>query len=278
MRRLIAHISFPLALVAAALIFNSACRNRSSLEAHAARQPIVSTSAIWSDSKGDGIPDCIRLRSFNDRENFRRWFTSIAELQFYQQSEAWKPLQRDCAGLVRFALREALREHNRLWFHKMGAAYEPFAPDIRAYTLERNPLGEKLFRAKFGVFKETDLIDGTFSEFADARTLKDFNSTFVSRDRREAEPGDLLFFYQPWAQKFPYHVMIFLGKANLSVKDDAANGANDWVVYHTGTSPTDSGTIKKVRLQVLDEHPDKRWRPVPANRNFLGFYRLKILQ
>ncbi len=278
-RRSIAHISFPLALAAAALIFNSACRNNSSsLEAHAARQPIVSTSALWSDSKGDGIPDCIRLRSFNDRENFRRWFTSIAELQFYQQSDAWKPLQRDCAGLVRFAWREALREHNRLWFQKMGAAYESFAPDVRAYTLERNPLGEKLFRAKSGVFKETDLIDGTFSEFADARTLKDFNSTFVSRDRREAEPGDLLFFYQPWAQKFPYHVMIFLGKANLSSEDDAANGANDWVIYHTGTSPNGSGTIKKVRLQVLDEHPDKHWRPVMTNRNFLGFYRLKILQ
>jgi len=27
----------------------------------------------------------------------------------------------------------------------------------------------------------------------------------------------------------------------------------------------------------LDGHPDKRWRPVQANPNFLGFYRLKIL-
>src|SRR5205814_247605 len=80
-------------------------------------------------------------------------------------------------------------------------------------------------------------------------------------------------FYQPWVQKFPYHVMIFLGPARI-----APNGANDWVIYHTGSSPTDKGTVKKVELSVLDHHPDPRWRPVESNRNFLGFYRLKILQ
>ncbi len=275
MKRSIARISFalPLLLTAvaiAALVSISACRDAASLETHAAREPSISTSAGCNDSQRDGIPDCVRLRSFNDRENFRRWFTGIAELQFYHQSDAWKAEQRDCAGLVRFALREALREHNRLWFHKMGAAYEPFAPDIRAYTLERNPLGEKIFRTKSGAFTESDLTDGTFNEFADARTLKDFNSRFVSRDRREAEAGDLLFFYQPWVQKFPFHVMLFLRKAyqaddnagGSSAAVDNAVAANDWVIYHTGASVTDSGTIKKVRLSVLDEHPDKRWRPV----------------
>jgi len=30
-------------------------------------------------------------------------------------------------------------------------------------------------------------------------------------------------------------------------------------------------------LSVLDQHPDKRWRPVLQNQNFLGFYRLKLL-
>lgn len=288
MKRSIACISFPLlllgAIAVAALVSISACRDAASLETHAARTPSISTSAKWNDSQRDGIPDCIRLRSFNDRENFRRWFTGITELQFYHQSDAWKAEQRDCAGLVRFALREALREHNRAWFRKMGAIYEPLAPDVRAYTLERNPLGEKLFRTKSGAFTESDLTSGAFNEFADARTLKDFNSRFVSRNRSEAEPGDLLFFYQPWAQKFPYHVMIFLGKAYQA--DDAADApatvgdaaANDWVIYHTGASVADSGTIKKVRLAVLDQHPDKRWRPVLSNRNFLGFYRLKILQ
>jgi uncharacterized protein YfaT (DUF1175 family) len=136
-----------------------------------------------------------------------------------------------------------------------------------------NPLGERLFRTNFGSYHDGDLASGKFSEFADARTLKTFNCDFISRNRQEAQPGDLLFFYQPWVQKFPYHVMIFLGQARI-----AGDGNDDWVVYHTGSSPTDEGTVKKVRLSVLDHHPNKRWRPVESNRNFLGFYRLKILE
>ena len=66
--------------------------------------------------------------------------------------------------------------------------------------------------------------------------------------------------------------MIFLGGAKLG-----GNQGSDWVVYHTGSSPTDEGTVKKVELSVLDHHPNKRWRPVESNSNFMGFYRLKIL-
>ncbi len=226
-----------------------------------------------NDSDNDGIPDLIELRSFRDRDSFRSWFTAIAETQFYQLSDQWNPEQRDCSGLVRFAMREALRPHDRLWFQKMGPAYQTVAPDVKSFDLDDNPFGEKIFRTEFGSFNEADIRNGRFSEFADARTLKSFNVVFVSRDRREAQPGDLLFYYQPWVQKFPFHVMIFLGQAHI-----AANSAQDWVVYHTGSSPIDEGTVKKVELSVLDRHPDPRWRPIERNRNFLGFYRLKILQ
>ena len=225
-----------------------------------------------ADTDNDGIPDRSELRSFNDRENFRRWFTGIAEVQFYKLSDAWNEEQRDCAGLVRFAWREALRTHDRVWLRRMGAGYEALAPDVRAYTLQESPLGEKLFRIVPGAYRADDLDKDRFSEFADAHALKEFNCTFVSRDRAQAQPGDLLFFFQPFAQRYPYHVMIFLGAAREQAED-----ANDWVVYHTGASVTDKGVVKKVRLAVLDEHPDKRWRPLPTNPNFLGFYRLKIL-
>lgn len=225
------------------------------------------------DSDNDGIPDTAELRTFQDRDSFRRWFTAIAEIQFYQLSDQWNAEQRDCAGLARFAIREALRRHDRVWFQKMGQGYETVAPDVGGFDLDHNPLGEKIFRTDFGSFHESDLRNGRFSEFADGRTLKNFNSVFVSRDRREAQAGDLLFFYQPWVQKYPFHVMIFLGAPRI-----APNGSADWVVYHTGSSPTDQGTVKKVELSVLDHHPDPRWRPVASNKNFLGFYRLKILQ
>lgn len=225
------------------------------------------------DADLDGFPDAVELHSATDRENFRSWFTAIAESQFYQASEAWNKDQRDCAGLVRFAMREALRAHDRLWFQKFGPVIEAVAPDVRGFKIPDNQLGEKIFRTDYGTFHEDDLQAGKFSEFADARTLKNYNTVFISRDPRQARAGDLIFYYQPWVQKYPYHVMIFLG-----APQENSEGAADWVVYHTGSAPdTKEGTVKRVRLAVLAQHPDKRWRPVESNSNFLGFYRLKIL-
>ncbi|MEP6912625.1 MAG: DUF1175 family protein [bacterium] len=248
---------------------NAASKNPAASNHATSGNPSYSVSL---DSDNDGIPDAAELPSFMDRENFRRWFTLIAETQFYRLSKEWNAEQRDCAGLVRFAWREALRRHDRAWFQKMGPGYKAIGPDVARYNLEQSPLGEKLFRTNFGSYKDGDLSTEIFSEFADARTLKTFNAKFVSRDRHNAQSGDLLFFYQPWVQKFPYHVMIFLGDSKLTDEP-----SSDWVVYHTGASPTDEGTVKKVELSVLDHHPNPRWRPVETNKNFLGFYRLKIL-
>lgn len=247
-------------------------RTRSSVTANHAVRPGSATLSPALDSDNDGIPDGAELRSYADRDAFRRWFTQIAELQYYHVSDQWNREQRDCAGLVRFAWREALRQHDRLWFQKMGPGYEAVAPDARSFNFADNPLGEKLFRIDFGQYKSSDLADGKFSEFADARTLKTFNTVFLGRDRQLAKAGDLLIFYQPWVQKSPYHLMIFLGAASIN-----PDRADDWVVYHTGSSPSDQGAVKKVPLAVLDHHPDPRWRPLQSNRNFLGFYRLKIL-
>ena len=271
--------------LAVAAAFASGCRRASpsAAAAHAetppasASLPPAEAAVRWDDSDADGIPDRAELRSYDDRENFRRWFTSIAETQFYRASGEWNTSQRDCAGLVRFAWREALRRHDRAWLRRMGADYEQVAPDVRAFDLERGPLGEKLFRTAHGSFKESDLAEGVFSEFADARTLKEFNSEFVGRERRRARPGDLLFFHQPWSQQYPYHVMLYLGAARHRA-DGEEQGADDWVVYHTGASVRDAGEVRKVRLSDLERHPSPRWRPVAANRHFLGFYRLKMLE
>jgi uncharacterized protein YfaT (DUF1175 family) len=253
----------------ATLLLAAGCDRKPPLRAAGAPAAKIDKLA---DGDGDGFPDAAELRTFDDRTNFRRWLTAIAENQFYEMSEAWTKEQRDCAGLVRFSVREALRRHDRPWIKAIGGITDPVAPDVRAWTLDNSPLGEKIFRADFGAFSEADLTNGKMSEFADARTLKNYNTVFISRDRREAQPGDLLFFHQPWVQRYPYHVMIFLGAAR-----EAGEGAADWVVYHTGASPDDQGTIKKVRLAVLDRHPNPRWRPLLTNPNFLGFYRLKIL-
>ncbi|HEX8072549.1 MAG TPA: DUF1175 family protein [Pyrinomonadaceae bacterium] len=270
------------ALLASVCLLAAACGGASQAHAPAAKETATAPAAAAradappvpadADADNDGLPDRAELRSYNDRENFRRWFTAIAEAQFYQSSDAWNESQRDCAGLVRFAWREALRPHDRAWGKRVGGPADAPAPDVRAYTLDTSPLGEKLFRTTPGAFRADDLDKERFSEFADAHALKEFNCEFVARDRARAQAGDLLFFFQPFAQRYPYHVMIFLGPARAQ-----GEGAQDWVVYHTGASPTDKGVVKKVRLSVLDQHPDRRWRPVPTNPNFLGFYRLKIL-
>lgn len=261
----------PVILACLALALSCSGCNRTSEASISPKKP-SRVEAKLNDSDRDGIPDGAELASASDRQNFRQWFTGIAEMQFYQMSDAWNAEQRDCSGLVRFAWRESLRRHSNEWFSRMGAGYEALAPDVNAYDLETGLLREKIFRTDDGVFKGADIGDGSFADFADARTLKSFNTFFVSRDRRDAEPGDLIFYYQPWVHNYPYHVMIFLGQAR-----EAGEGANDWVVYHTGASPIDNGTVKKVRLSVLDHHPDPRWRPIEINENFLGFYRLKIL-
>src|SRR3954469_9585098 len=199
-------LTFGIAFAAALSLFPACTCTDARPEAHApaasveARPASVPEAARWDDSDSDGIPDREELRSFVDRESFRKWFATIAEEQFYDASREWNTDQRDCAGLVRFAWREALRTHDRAWFLRMGEQYEPVASDVRAYTLERSPVGEKLFRTSAGSFDASNITDGTFSEFADARTLKDFNARFVGRDSSRAEPGDLIFFHQPWVQ------------------------------------------------------------------------------
>src|ERR1043165_10282266 len=95
------------------------------------------------DLDHDGLPDSLELRTFNERENFRRWFTWVAEMKFYHLSAEWNPEQRDCAGLVRFAWREALRPHDRQWFQRMGENYDQVAPDLTPDIAA--PLNGKIF-------------------------------------------------------------------------------------------------------------------------------------
>src|SRR5262245_10153911 len=49
----------------------------------------TTSTTIWADSDGDGIPDAAELRSSDDRASFRQWFAYIAEMQFYRLSDTW---------------------------------------------------------------------------------------------------------------------------------------------------------------------------------------------
>ncbi len=230
-----------------------------------------SSGAEWSDSLGDGFPDGARLESGADRENFTRWFTFLAETQYYVSTPAVRAEVQDCAALVRFAYRNALEPHSPSWRERAGLPFDPGFGEIASLHYPFGPLGEKLFRVQPGPLAPGDFEQGAFSEFADSATLLRYNTYPISRDLRGARPGDLLFFHQS-VQHEPFHTMIFVGKSHYQPQ-----GA-DWIVYHTGDLNGHRGEIREVRAGTLIEHPDLHWRPLLSNPNFIGVYRLEILR
>lgn len=222
-----------------------------------------------ADLDSDGFPDVLLLDSA-DQSAFRGWFTYLAEAPAFMPRERWPAEINDCAALLRFAYREALREHNGEWARRLSLPGLPRSPSVQKYRYPYMLLGANLFRVREGRFQPADIPDGSFAQFADAQTLQRLNSAFVSRDIHRAGPGDLLF-YRQLEQDMPFHAMVMLGASHF----DADPGP--WVVYHTGPHGKSKGEIRRVRLAELLQHLEPRWRPVSGNRNFLGVYRWNIL-
>ena len=243
--------------------------------AHTASAPIraaaVKEAPDLGDRFGDGTPDFLRLESDQDRRAFRRWFTFLAESQFYRQPSRTPREIDDCAALIRFAYREALREHNGAWASQLDLDAVPSEASVQKFTYPRTPLGANLFRVRSGAFRESNLSDGSFAQFADAHTLQRFNTYFFTRDIRLAQPGDLLF-YRQIEQNMPFHVMIFLGRSSFEPT------SGKWIVYHTGPVGDDPGEIRRPSLEELLRHPSPRWRPNVGNGNFLGVFRWNMLR
>jgi uncharacterized protein YfaT (DUF1175 family) len=223
-----------------------------------------------SDWAQDGTPDFLRIDDPTDEQAFRGWFTSLAEAQFYRPPDKLPPEINDCAGLIRFAYREALRQHDGGWATELGLDALPGLGSVRKYQYPFTPLGAGLFRVTPGPFEPEDLRNGAFAQFADAQSLRRFNTHSLGRDFRLAQPGDLLFFRQ-LEQDLPFHAMIVLGRSQFE------GGSQDWVIYHTGPSRGQRGEIRRVALTELLRHPSPRWRPLPGNGNFLGVFRFNIL-
>jgi len=224
-----------------------------------------------NDRFADGTPDFLRLDSDADRRAFRRWFLFLAESQFYRAPKRVAREIEDCASLLRFAYRQALREHDGRWASELDLDTVPNEAPVRKLTYPRTPLGVSLFRVRPGPFTAADLSNGAFAQFADVQTLKRFNTYFVTRDIRRAAPGDLLF-YRQLTRDLPFHAMIYVGRS--AIEPDERN----WIVYHTGPIDGGPGEIRRPTVVELLRHPSPRWRPEPGNPNFLGVYRWNILR
>ncbi len=132
-----------------------------------------------ADGDGDGVPDRLELAGEAERARFIETFIDVAVAQARGLDDHWDAAQRDCAGLVRFAFRQALRGVGRL------------------------PAGGAVFPTGAGTLAAT----------ATAQGLRDHATARISRSLSDARPGDLLFFRQPEARSMPDHVMVVLGDA-----------------------------------------------------------------
>ena len=200
----------------------------------------------------------MQLSDASDRAAFRSWFVLLADAQFENAAGE----VTDCAALIRFAYREALRAHTPEWARRVALPFTPTFPDVR-FGPKPSESGWPLFRVSAGSAPR-------YAEFADARTLVTLNARPLGKSVAALQPGDLLYFHQP-EQSQPDHLMVFVGRSFFDPD------ARDWVVYHTGPSADGPGEVRKVRLHDLQQHPSPRWRPLTTNRQFVGVFRLAAL-
>ena len=183
-------------------------------------------------------------------EAFRSWFVRIVLEQFRQgPSPRW--VHRDCAGLVRFAAYEALKDHDHAW-RKAGGMEGPFPPEVQVREDQKRLLNRwRLPGAKGGA-------GGEEGPFASAIALIQENSGFVSKDINEARAGDLLFFDQGEDQ----HLMVWTGPR---------------IAYHKGRTEGEDTGLRSVTPSELMVWKDTRWHPSVENPNFIGVYRFSFL-
>lgn len=189
--------------------------------------------------------DAVRLDKAQSRA-FQAWMLRIVSAQLERgPSPRWQ--HRDCAGLVRFAVNEALRVHDSRWLRANGIGADRQLPPELGLTPAQALLRNRWVQA-----------EGVVGHYVSAIALVQHNSRFIARDLNQAQPGDLLFYDQGDEQ----HLMVWMGAR---------------IAYHTGTvTPNDNG-LRSVRIQQLKTWKDTRWQPAVDNPNFAGLYRLAFL-
>ena len=177
---------------------------------------------------------------------FQAWMLRIVNAQIERgPSPRWT--HRDCAGLVRFAVNEALSVHDAKWLHANGIASDRRLPPELELDATQAALRNRWIQT-----------GGSIGHFVTALALVQHNSRFVAREISQALPGDLLFFDQGDEQ----HLMVWMGAR---------------IAYHTGTVTPDDNGLRTVDIKELTSWKDTRWQPVVNNPNFAGVFRLAFL-
>lgn len=176
---------------------------------------------------------------------FRAWMVRIISAQFKAgPNPRWE--QRDCVGLVRFAVAESLQVHDPKWKKANNLGWAPLPPEL---TLSKK---QSAWRHQW---KRSD---GTKGAYVSAIDLVQENARYLGKDNNVVKQGDLLFYDQGDAQ----HIMVWMG---------------NFIAYHTGeATPSDNG-LRSIVLPELMRWPDTRWHPSTQNPNFIGYYRFNFL-
>ena len=190
-----------------------------------------------------------------DEKALRRSVTRLALYQARKISPQWEEAQQDCAGLVRFAYREAIRIRSPEDGRKIGIPDALYLPTVSDFTRKALPDLSHLWQ--MGLDREGR---PRFGAFADALTLIGFNFRKKTRDLTDARDGDLLVFQKALESDEPYHLMIF-------VQDHTGSLA----VYHNGAE-REEAQVRVVRITDLLQSPDPVWIPTANNPHFLGVY------
>jgi uncharacterized protein YfaT (DUF1175 family) len=211
----------------------------------AAAAQALGTTATRGAGTGAAAPDADPPRlDAEQSQRFRAWMTRLIHTQI-EQGPTPRWLQRDCAGLVRFAVAEALREHDLAWKRANGLLGQRLPPDVDSPAAA--PLRHAWRR-----------VDGSRAAWVGALELVQENTRPVARQLQQAEPGDLLFYDFGDDQ----HLMVWMGR---------------YIAYHTGQNvPGDNG-LRALRPEQLQHWRDTRWRPSSDNPNFTGVHRLAFL-
>ena len=111
---------------------------------------------------------------------FQAWMLRIVNAQVERgPSPRWT--HRDCAGLVRFAVNEALSVHDAKWLRANGIASDRRLPPELELDANQAALRNRWVQT-----------GGKVGHFVTALALVQHNSRFIAREISQALPGDLL--------------------------------------------------------------------------------------
>jgi uncharacterized protein YfaT (DUF1175 family)/uncharacterized protein YfaP (DUF2135 family) len=207
-----------------------------------------------------GDPDETVYLGPDDEQRLRTAVVRLALEQRRRPSPRWEPAQRDCAGLVRFAFREALRPRSPAQLAALAASPALVLPPVSDVARHALPAYPRIWEVGFDASGRR-----RFDDFADAETLVGYNFRREPIAPADARAGDLFVYRKTLAADEPYHLMIAGGRGP---------GARSIVVYHNGADGDDAA-IRVVTLNELVRSPDPVWIPDARNPHFLGVYAWK---